>query len=63
MLAQHLTYGDEAILLGQIVAVSVDKEAFELSDLYKYLQMLVFLEDGTYSVIEQAWKLNSASRS
>ena len=58
VLDQHLTYGDEVILLGQIVAVSVDMEAYQVQDPYEYLRMLVYLEDATYGVIEQARQID-----
>jgi flavin reductase (DIM6/NTAB) family NADH-FMN oxidoreductase RutF len=54
ILDQHLAYGDEVILLGQIVAVSVDREACQARDPYEYLRMIVYLEDAAYGVIERA---------
>jgi flavin reductase (DIM6/NTAB) family NADH-FMN oxidoreductase RutF len=54
ILVQHLTYGDELVLLGQIVAFSLDQEALAAADPYAYLRLIVFLEQGTYGVIEQA---------
>jgi flavin reductase (DIM6/NTAB) family NADH-FMN oxidoreductase RutF len=56
-LVQHLSYGDELILLGQIVALSVDRQALIADDPYAYLRMLVFLEQGKYGVIERAQQL------
>jgi flavin reductase (DIM6/NTAB) family NADH-FMN oxidoreductase RutF len=56
-LVQHLSYGDELIFLGQIVALSVDHQALVASDPYAYLRMVVFLEQGQYGVIEQAQAL------
>jgi flavin reductase (DIM6/NTAB) family NADH-FMN oxidoreductase RutF len=53
-LVQHLSYGDELILLGQIVALSVDRQALIADDPYAYLRMLVFLEQEKYGVIERA---------
>ena len=61
-LIQHLAYGDELILIGQIVAVSVDQQALLASDPYAYLRMLVFLEQGSYGVIEQAQHLLKRER-
>ena len=58
ILDRHLAYGDEVILLGQIVAVSVDMEAYQVQDPYEYLRMLVYLEDATYGVIEQARQID-----
>lgn len=56
-LDRHLTYEDEVILLGQIVATSVDQEARVAKDPYEYLRMFVYLEGNTYGVIERAWQL------
>lgn len=57
VLDQHLTYGDEVILLGRIVSVSVDREAFESNAPYEYLRTFVYLDDGMYGVIERARRL------
>jgi flavin reductase (DIM6/NTAB) family NADH-FMN oxidoreductase RutF len=57
VLDQHLTYGNEVILLGRIVAASADKEVREVEDPYEYLRMLVYLDDMTYGVIERAQRL------
>jgi len=62
VLDRHLTYGDEVILLGRIVAVSVDKEACEAEDPYGYLQMIVYLEGGTYGVVERARQLRKGTK-
>lgn len=59
LLDQHITYGDEVILLGQIVSVSVDKDAYDSADAYAQMQMLFFLEASTYGVIEQARHLEA----
>jgi flavin reductase (DIM6/NTAB) family NADH-FMN oxidoreductase RutF len=59
VLDRHLIYGQEVILLGRIVAVSVDKAALDADDPYGYLRMFVFLEDGTYGVVEQARRLRT----
>lgn len=53
-LDQHLAYGDEVILLGRIVAVSVDRGAFEVEDPYEYMRMFVYLEGTAYGVVERA---------
>jgi flavin reductase (DIM6/NTAB) family NADH-FMN oxidoreductase RutF len=53
-LDQHLAYGDEVILLGRIVAVSVDKEAFAVEDPYEYLRLFVYLDGTAYGVVERA---------
>lgn len=57
-LDRHLAYGDEVILLGEIVAVSVDREAYQAKDPYEYLRMLVYLEDAAYGVIERARQID-----
>lgn len=57
-LVQHLSFGDELLLLGQIVANSVDQAALTAADPYAYMQMIVFLEAETYGVIEKAQALN-----
>ena len=59
-LAEHLTFGNEVIFLGRILAVSVDEGAFETADPYAYLRMFAFLEPGTYGVIEKAVKTGSS---
>ncbi|MBZ0303118.1 MAG: flavin reductase family protein [Anaerolineae bacterium] len=61
VLDQQMTYGDEVILLGQIVAVSVDKAACDAADAYARMRMLCFLEDRTYGVIERANRLETAN--
>ena len=61
-LVQHLSYGDELIVLGQIEALSVDHDAVIANDPYAYLQMAVFLEQGMYGVIEQARHLREAEQ-
>lgn len=53
-LDRHLTYGEEVILLGRIVAVAVDREALASADPYAYLRMAVHLEESTYGVIARA---------
>jgi flavin reductase (DIM6/NTAB) family NADH-FMN oxidoreductase RutF len=56
-LVQHLTFGDEVMLLGRLVALSVDEEALGMDDPYAYLRLLVYLEDGRYGVIERSHRL------
>jgi flavin reductase (DIM6/NTAB) family NADH-FMN oxidoreductase RutF len=53
-LDRHITYGDEVILLGQILAVEIDKEAWGADDPYSYLRMFVYLDGKKYGVIEQS---------
>lgn len=52
VLDRHLAYGDEVILLGRIVAVSVDRAAHDAPDPYAYLRPFMYLEDSAYGVIE-----------
>jgi hypothetical protein len=40
------------VFFGTIVAASVDREALAAADPYRYLRPLVFLEAGSYGVIE-----------
>lgn len=56
-LDHHLTFGQEVVLFGRIAAVSVDADAIRSSDPYSYLRTFVFLEGGTYGVIERAHRL------
>jgi hypothetical protein len=51
-LDRRLAYGDEVILLGRIVAVSVDREALKATDPYEVLQLFAFLESGTYGIVQ-----------
>ncbi len=53
-LVQSLAFGSEVILLGQIVAASMDRDAIEAEDPYAYLRLFAFLEKNTFGVIEQA---------
>ena len=62
VLDKHFAYGYEIILLGRIVAASIDKTALEAKDPYEYLKMLVFLEDGTFGTITKAEKLSKLAR-
>ncbi|MCL4507530.1 MAG: flavin reductase family protein [Chloroflexi bacterium] len=56
-LVQHLTFGAELIILGQVVTASVDRQALEAQDPYEYLRLFTFLESDTYGVIEKARRL------
>jgi flavin reductase (DIM6/NTAB) family NADH-FMN oxidoreductase RutF len=58
---QHLTFGSEVIILGQIVAASADRKVVEAQDPYAYLRLFAFLEDDTYGVVEKAWHLREKS--
>jgi len=62
VLDKHFDYGDEVIILGRIVAASIDEEALKARDPYEYLKMLVFLEDGIYGTVRRAEKLKEKTR-
>lgn len=62
VLDKHLAYGDEVIMLGRIVAASIDQEALEARDPYEYLKMIVFLDDGVYGTVRRAETLNERTR-
>ena len=40
------------MIVGEIIAGSVDQAALEGSDPYQYLKMMMFLENGIFGVIE-----------
>ncbi len=63
VLDRHFAYGDELVILGRIVAASIDREALEAKDPYEYLRMIVFLESGTYGIVKTAEKLKEETRS
>lgn len=56
-LERHLAFGAEVIIIGRIVAVVLDREALQADDPYAYLRMPVFLESGTFGVVEMAHHL------
>ena len=56
-LDKHITYGDEVILLGRILAVEIDKEVCEAMDPYSLLRMFVYLDGKKYGVIEQSHRV------
>jgi flavin reductase (DIM6/NTAB) family NADH-FMN oxidoreductase RutF len=58
VLDQHLCYGDELVVLGRIVAVSMDLAAVRAADPYAQLKPCVFLESGTYGVIERSCRVD-----
>ncbi len=62
ILEDHMAYGEEVLLLGRIVAVSVDAEASRAPDPYAYLRPFVFLEGGTYGVIERSQRISKTVR-
>lgn len=59
MLERHLVFEKEVIILGRILAVSVDREALATPDPYSYLRLCAYLEDGTYGAIERSVRLDS----
>ncbi|MBL8154652.1 MAG: flavin reductase family protein [Anaerolineae bacterium] len=59
VLDQHLAYGQELVILGRIVAGSIDAEALQAEDPYSYLRLVVFLEGHRYGIVEQAHQLPS----
>ena len=52
VLVQHLEFGSEVMIIGEIVAGSVDQAARDSPDPYQYLKMIMFLENGIFGVIE-----------
>ena len=60
-LVRHLTFGQEVVILGEILAASVDREALEAKDPYSYLRLIAFLESDRYGVIERGQKLEDKS--
>jgi flavin reductase (DIM6/NTAB) family NADH-FMN oxidoreductase RutF len=59
VLERHLSFGNEVLILGRIVAASVDKAALETEDPYSYLRLFTFLEAGTYGTVERSLRLGS----
>jgi flavin reductase (DIM6/NTAB) family NADH-FMN oxidoreductase RutF len=57
VLDTHLTYGAEVILLGRIVAATIDQAAGQTGDPYAYLRPPFFLENGVYGVIERGHRV------
>jgi flavin reductase (DIM6/NTAB) family NADH-FMN oxidoreductase RutF len=57
VLFQEVAFGSEVVFFGNIVAGSVDREALSAADPYAYLRPLLYLEEGTYGVIEGARRL------
>ena len=54
----HISYGDEVIILGKIVAASIDEQALEMADPYEYLRPFVYLEKNTYGIIEEGQNIH-----
>jgi len=53
----HVSYGDEVIILGKVVAASIDEQVMEMADPYQYLRLFAFLEQDTYGIIEKGQKI------
>lgn len=58
VLAHTVTFGSEIVLFGEIVAISLDKSVLDDADPYAALQMIVFLENKQYGVIERAYRID-----
>lgn len=53
----HISYGEEIIILGEIVAASLDRAAQTSPDPYEYLQLFAYLEEKRFGVIERSQEL------
>jgi flavin reductase (DIM6/NTAB) family NADH-FMN oxidoreductase RutF len=53
-LDKHLEFGDELLLTGRILAVSIDTAAIDHDDPYSYLRLFAYLEGELYGVVERA---------
>lgn len=60
VLHHHVVFGSEVVLFGQIVAGAVDRAALDSPDPYEVMKMVVFLENGTYGVVENSRRTNRA---
>lgn len=58
-LVQHLEFGNEVWLLGQVLAASADAEVTNAADPFSVLRSFVYLEAGTYGVIGGARRVRS----
>jgi flavin reductase (DIM6/NTAB) family NADH-FMN oxidoreductase RutF len=59
---RHLAFGDELVIFGEILAAVLDRAALERRDPYSYLELLVFLEGGTFGVVDAAQQVTFARR-
>jgi flavin reductase (DIM6/NTAB) family NADH-FMN oxidoreductase RutF len=57
---QHLAFGDEVVIFGEILAAVLDQAAVESADPYSYLELLVFLEGRMFGVVDSAHQLTRA---
>ncbi len=58
VLDQYLTYSQELIVLGRIVAGSIDAAVLNADNPYAALRLIVFLEENLYDVVERAQHLS-----
>jgi flavin reductase (DIM6/NTAB) family NADH-FMN oxidoreductase RutF len=56
---QHLSFGSEVLIIGEIVSVSIDKEVISVGDPYASLKLIAFLENGCYGVIDKGERIES----
>lgn len=56
-LDRHLVFGDEVVLFGEIVAASIDRSVVETEDPYESLHTFLYLEGGTYGVVERSHRV------
>ena len=54
---REIVYGEEIILLGRLVAASLDREVAEAQDPYALMRPFAFLEERLYGVIERSERL------
>ena len=62
VLVDDIAFGEEVVILARIVGVSVDRAAADARDPYAYLRLPVFLENGTFGVIEEAHRVADRSK-
>lgn len=54
LLHQHVLFGEEIMLVAEIVAASIDSAVPEATDPYAALRLIVYLEAGKFGVVEAA---------
>jgi flavin reductase (DIM6/NTAB) family NADH-FMN oxidoreductase RutF len=54
---REIVYGEEIILLGRLVAASIDQEVLEAPDPYTALRLFAFLEEKRFGVLEKSERL------
>ncbi len=55
---REIVYGEEVILLGRLVAASLDRDVAEAPDPYAAMRPFAFLEERLYGVIEGSERLD-----